>query len=389
MREKKYASAAVLFGGMVILSAIFTVQGYVLDEMILHYQLSQAAKGVPAMLCSLGGICALLCAFALNGRVRKQTLLCVGNGICAAFLLLIFFLPPFAAFCVCWFCIGFGLGFMDTLLSSCMAELFSGKTATRMMCFLHTTYGASAMLLPVLFTLWGSAAFNVLYLAVAAGGMLVLAAMIAVFYGGKGHAATRTEKKQGRDEQGVRKLLCGGIPFYAAALFCHGFFLGGLNNWITRYVGVTLGSGLGSLSLTFLYAGVLLSRMLFPFTGIRAGKYICFASPLAAILLGVALPLKSGLIMCIAASGSALIFGATIPCVLDVACELSRENTLPVTTVMILSLYLGQAAVSPVLGVLDQSVGLLWGMVLCAVMMVLTGGMCIMAGKKNEGVTKK
>ena len=40
----------------------------------------------------------------------------------------------------------------------------------------------------------------------------------------------------------VRK---GALPGLIAAMFAHGFFLGGLNTWINRYVGVTLGSALG------------------------------------------------------------------------------------------------------------------------------------------------
>lgn len=150
------AEIILLFAGMAVLSAIFTIQGYTLDDMIARYALTDAVKGLPYTLGSAGGIAAFIAAFILNGRVSKRWLLAAGIALCCVFAALAASGCSFTVFCACWLMIGFGLGLMDALLSSCMADLYSGQAGTRMMCFLHTAYGFAAMLLPPDFFRGGS-----------------------------------------------------------------------------------------------------------------------------------------------------------------------------------------------------------------------------------------
>ena len=109
----------------------------------------------------------------------------------------------------------------------------------------------------------------------------------------------------------------------------------------------------------------------------------CVAYISALLLIGV--PFGNGLIMCIATALSGLLFGAMIPCIMNVACENIPESSLLATSLLMLMLYIGEGVSSPVLGKLEATVGLKWGIVLCAVFMVLTSTvLCVGLRKKKK-----
>ena len=60
---------------MVFLSAVFAVQGSLLTAMIDAYRLTPARQGLANTMAFAGGVLALVCAFLLQGRQRKRTLL--------------------------------------------------------------------------------------------------------------------------------------------------------------------------------------------------------------------------------------------------------------------------------------------------------------------------
>lgn len=45
---------------------------------------------------------------------------------CAVFLALLKVSPAYAVFVVMWFALGIGMGYLDMLVSSCMADLYEG-----------------------------------------------------------------------------------------------------------------------------------------------------------------------------------------------------------------------------------------------------------------------
>ena len=136
---------------MVFLSSVFEVQGSLLSTMIDHFQLDAARQGTANTMAFAGGIVALVSAFALQGRWKKRTLLKAAVLTCAAGLVLMWLSPNYGLYVAAWFITGFGLGLMDTLLSACMADLYSGKQAVMMMCILHTAYGLSSVFSPMVY----------------------------------------------------------------------------------------------------------------------------------------------------------------------------------------------------------------------------------------------
>lgn len=378
---------------MIFMSCIFAALGSLMDPVTEKFGITGSAQGLPGTVSALGGICAFAVSLFLIGKVRKTTLLALGISLCAIPLFLIDLAESYPVYILLWTVIGFGLGFIDSLLSSCMADLYTGKTGTRMMCILHTFYGVTSMLAPLLFSamLTGGTPFGKVYQAVGCFGAAVLLALVIV--SGKKQDGTVLEEKKLSPKEMTGMLTTGPLLLFAIGMAVHGFFLAGLNNWANRLTeemnSGTLPEALlrfqGGLGQFSVFLGVMLSRLLFSFTGIPVRGYLKWGGVAAALLLTVGLVSASSVILCVCMILSGLCFGALIPCMLDTACASVRGNTMLATTVMMLTLYLGEGISPTVLGWFDgPGPGLVWGFALCAAFMLLTALCNTLALKKER-----
>ena len=370
--SKKVLSASV-FAGMVFLSSIFAVQGALLGNIISQYNLSSSNQGFATLFSSFGGMVAFVLTLLLTGKIRKTRLLLFGFVIDTVLLFFLAAVPPFPVFIVIWFFTGIGMGFMDALLSSVIADLYSGPSATKLMCILHATFGITSMVFPLICTVLIKNGFiwNHIYILIAVYGILLVGFMLfADSISGRNSSVNAEKHLSFSDLRAV--LSSSSLVLFVLGMLLHGFFLSGLNTWVNFYVGTTLGSALGGTAQSFLFCGILLSRLLLPYTGIKPEKYISFAGLAAAVFLLAVLPFGSGILACIGIALSGLCFGAMIPCMLNVACEGNSGNTAMVTSLMMLALYLGQGSAPPVLGFIESTVGLRFGLALCALFMILT-----------------
>ncbi|MCQ2458049.1 MAG: MFS transporter [Clostridia bacterium] len=388
---KKAILAVTLLVCMIFMSSIFAALGSLMDPVTEKFGITGSAQGFPGTVSALGGICVFIVSLFLIGKIRKTALLALGIGLCVIPLFLIDLAESYPVYILLWTVIGFGLGFMDTLLSSCMADLYTGKTGIRMMCILHTFYGVTSMLAPLLFSamLTGGTPFGKVYQLVGCFGAAVLTVLVIV--SGKKQDSTVPEEKPLSLKAMTGMLTAGPLPLFAVGMAVHGFFLAGLNNWANRLTeemntGVLpeallcFQGGLGQFSV---FLGVMLSRLLFSFTGIPVRGYLKWGGVAAAISLAVGLFSGSSVILCVFMVLSGLCFGALIPCMLDTACAGVRGNTMLATTVMMLTLYLGEGISPSVLGWFEGSgPGLVWGVALCAGFMLLTAFCNTLALKK-------
>ena len=258
------------------------------------------------------------------------------------------------------------MGLLDTLLSACLAPLYDGKTAVRMMCFLHTAYGLSSTVLPFFMKYLLQKGFfwkNIYLLLAVYSGLLFVCAV--VFRIWRFDTPPRNLKESGSIFGLIRK---GRLYFWIAAMICHGFFLSGLSTWINRYSEST-GQAFTSIpAMSFMFLGLMLSRLTVPFLPFSIQDYICaggFGSG-AVLFLGIAFPRI--LSPCLLVSG--LLYGSLIPCILSLACDRLRENTLFASTALMLSLYLGQSVSSPVIGALENAFSLRTGISACGITMI-------------------
>ena len=367
-----------LLTSMVFLSAVFAVQGSLLSAMIDAYQLDAARQGLANTLAFAGGVLALICAFLVQGRWRKRTLLKAAVLICAAGLVLMWLAPGYGLYTAAWFVTGFGLGLMDTLLSACMADLYTGRQAVTMMCVLHTAYGLSSVFSPMGYAALLSAGLpwkRIYPVIAAAGGLLLLGAWLV-------RSLCRIEDNEplcpktadlGRILPALRE---GRLLWLVAAIFFHGIFLSGLNTWINRYAD-SLGQSIALPAQSCVFLGLMLSRLVMPFLPLKPEKYVRAGGLLGGIVLAIALLMPNGWALRALLMLSSLLFGALIPCVLTLGCGRQPENTLLATTGIMLALYLGQAVSAPVIAALEAWLSLRAGMLLCALCMALCSLCCI------------
>lgn len=387
-KAQRNCLTATLLMGMMFLAAIFTLQGALLTSLIAHYNVTDTVQGFASSAMSVGGVVALVSSFFLIGKLSKLLLLRLAVGTCAVFLALLKVSPAFAVFVVMWFALGIGMGYLDMLVSSCMADLYEGRAATRMMCILHTSYGIVSSIVPVIYgkLLSSGTKWNNIYLYVAAAG----AALVVLFTVAVRFARTSKQEEPTAENRmtfkDMRRIMSKGVlPALVCAMFCQGIYLGGFNTWIERYVSVTLGSDLGSLSLSLMFFGVMISRLTLAFAPIPPVKYIKYAGIVSGLFLLAALPFKNGIVMCIGMCASGICFGAFIPCTLDVGCALTPESSMFATTAMMLAVYLGQAVAPPVIGALGAAFSLHVGIAFCIAFTFLCSLFCKFA-KLNDAV---
>ena len=168
------------------------------------------------------------------------------------------------------------------------------------------------------------------------------------------------------------------------ANFCNGVFMGGATTWLNRYVELRFDVSLGDLALSFLFLGVLASRLLLPMTPIDPKNYLIGAGPLAFIAFLFVILIPSRIVTCVGISLAGLILGAMIPCMLDFGCSTFPENTLMITTPMFLAYYIGQTLGSPAVGFLESHISLAFGVGTCAAFLVVNSFFCLLAARRQR-----
>ena len=392
-KGKRQQLAVLLIFGMVFLTFIFALHGSLLSRIIGTFGLDDSLKGIPSASCSAGGFLALLSAFVFQGRIGKVTLLKWGVLICSVFLLLVSMTSVFGLFVACWGVIGIGLGYLDTLLSSCMADLYQGETLRRMMCILHFTYGMAFVIAPVVYSYALQyldeklVAWNRLYLFVAGMGIFLLVLLLAATRKNadvKMDSAAKEEKLSGKLLKNLMLADRGALLKWIAAMLFHGIFLSSMSTWINRYAEQLLQRETGIYALSFLFLGVMLSRLLMSFVKIPTGPYLCVSGILAFGMTVWMLGCESEIPLYITLCVCGLFFGALIPCMLTVSTSSAPHHSMLVTTLMMLSLYLGEVIGPAFTGMLETVYHLGIGIGVSGISIAMTSLCCVAAGSWKQ-----
>ena len=381
MNTKHFPTVFLLLG-MALLSTLFALQGILLTSIIDAFHLTSSNQGIPSTAAFVGGIAALAVTFAFSHRIPKWFALLASLGLCIIALVGLGLAEEWVLFIAVWCVLGFGMGMMDTLLSACMAQLYTGSNQARMMCFLHTAYGVASALTPILFKALLKDGFpwkSVYLIPAAAAGLMVIAAILL--------RLSRLDQDHGKELPRsaaswniVREAKIGQ---YAASALFHGIFLAGLNTWINRFSETYNSTDALVPPMTFLFIGIMASRIVVPFLHIESKRYVSFAGICSGIATLIGIMFPAWLNPCILVSG--FLFGAMLPCLLSLGCKRIPSQTLVGTTALMLSYYLGEAIASPLIGALEAAFGLRAGMLLCCGFMMLSSVSCLLVARvKSE-----
>ncbi|NLG24765.1 MAG: hypothetical protein GX558_05370 [Clostridiales bacterium] len=384
---KKGAYALCVFLCVFLFAVANSTHGALLTREVDFYRLDSYRKGMAVAAQNLGSLAALISSLWVIGALSKPRLLWLATAATAALLLPIGLAPAFPVFVALFGLLGVSVGYIDTLASSAMADLYQGKAAARMMCVLHAVFGTAGIACPLLFQ-WmlrsgAVGGWNQIFLWIAGLGGLILLYAVPV--------ARRREKEtnaQGAAMQrftmnGFARFFHAGRPLMLLAVSFNSLYLAGIAVWVNRYVGETLGSpDLGSLALSMLWVGTTASRLLTPLLPFSPVKIIGWSSLASAALLAIGVLSGSAVAMCAATLLAGLLAGANIPLILHVVSDQFRENTAMATTITFIALYVAQSISSPLMGAIESVWGLAAGMLLCAASLAISGGFAFLMRRR-------
>jgi len=353
--------ALTVFLALFIFASFNATHGTLLNSFIEHYDLETALQGFPAAAQNIGCAIALLLSFRLVRSLGKERVLALALCATALFILPLGFAPSFAwLVCLCGV-IGICVGLIDTLASSCIAEMYQGRAGSAMLCLLHAIFGAAGVAMPAI-TNWAMSAgiaWNHLYFILGGFALATLAYTMPVCL--KSHSVELLR----RDSSSIR--FASVLDFLknrdrALLLVCMALYVCSLSNaqlWTDRYVKNYLGrADLAALSLSLFWLGLTGSRLSMSFIRISPMTYLRTALPLSGVVLLIGLITGNPWVICILSALASLLSGATLPLILGELCGRYDGNTLIVTTVSLMFVYTAQCLCPLGVGALTTSVGL-------------------------------
>ena len=377
MKQKNVLYALCVFLCLILFALFSTSQGVLLTPMVAHYGLTESQQGATNAALNIGCAAALLTSLFVMGRVSKPRLMLMAFCLTILFILPAALKPSFVLLTGIYLLVGVAVGYIDTLASSAMADLFHGKMAARMMGALHAMFGVGGMVSPVVMgsLMRGGLQWNQVYLVLAGIGLLFALFVLPV---GRGWVRDVTDGKT----ESLR--LNGGMlqKFFGSreqivllvSIMLYAYYLGGVTVWTERYIDIELhNSHLGAVTLSVFWLGMTVSRLAAPMLKISPIRYIQGSGVLAAVVLAAGILSGNAYVMCAAAVISALLAGAVIPMILHISCDRFAENTMLATTAGLLCVYAGQALGPLVIGQMEGALGIGGGLMTCAAAVGLSG----------------
>ena len=360
--RQKWAYTAAILVSMVFLAMAHQMRPSQLSAVIGYYGLSASQQGMPAAFATMGSICAMFLAIALTGRVRKPVMLVAS--IAASLLLMLpqYFCPPPAPFLALNFAYGIALGMIDTLVSACMAEVHTGKRSALMLSLLHASYGLGGITAPVLYgrLLASGTPWNRLFLVLILIGLALLMYIAPVSLGqARLTAASANDRAARFSISGARSFFADPIlSAFTGLMFCFGMSFGGMTTWMVRFVDVTYSTTMGDTVLSLVFLGILVGRVVTPFMPVSEKAFLKIAGAGYFLLMSAALLIGSAEATAIFACLACILAGPIVPYAMSIACCRMLENTLLVSTILNLSMYIGQTLASPIMGGIESFAGL-------------------------------
>lgn len=366
-----------------MISFINSTHGVFLTPIIDAYGLKDSAQGLTSAAQNIGGLLALISSMWLLGRVTKPKLLVMGTILLIVVLVPMGFAPPFPALLGLTVVMGLSVGYLDTLSSASIADLYRGGEAARMMSILHAIFGIGGILAPILMRklLGAGMQWNGIYLLLAGIVVAMLAYIAPTSVRWNKLAAQSPTKDQRPTLEGIsgffrdRTRLC-----LLGALICYAASLCVISIWLDRFVDIGLSGGeLGAIGLSLFWFGVTACRLLTSVIRIAPVKYIRWGLLLAGVVLLPGILIGNAVVMVVAVSISGLISGSTIPMILHLNSEQYPGNTAMATNIMFFFVYSAQVICPPLLGMIEARFGMAAVMLVAPILSIIGGGFAFFA----------
>lgn len=361
-----------------ILFALFsTSQGVLLTPLVEHYGLTESQQGLPNASVNIGCALALLTSLFVMGRMEKPKMMVLAIAATVIFILPLSLKPSFAILIALYLLVGIAVGYIDTLASSAMADLFKGRMAARMMGVLHSMFGISGIIAPLAAgaVMKAGVAWNHVYLLIAGTGVLMCLYVLPV---GRGWIREDKGGKTGSLKLS-REMLA---RFFGSreqvlilvTVLLYAFYFGGVTVWTERFIDKGMGNpAISAAALSAFWLAVTACRIGAPMLKTTPVRYIQISAVASAVIMAVGLTTNNAYLASGAIVLTGLLAGAVIPMILHLSCERFTENTLLATTAVLLCVYAGQALGPAVIGKMEAVWSIKSGMMICAAASLLSG----------------
>ncbi len=377
MKQKNVLYALCVFLCLILFALFSTSQGVLLTPMVSHYGLAESQQGATNAALNIGCAIALVTSLFVMGRVSKPKMMLIAFVMTVLLILPGALRPSFVMLTGMYLMVGVAVGYIDTLASSAMADLFHGRMAARMMGALHAMFGIGGMISPVAMgaLMKNGLEWNQVYLVLAGVGAVFALFVLPV---GRGWVRDvtdgKTESMKLSREMLRRFFGSRAQVLLLVSVLAYAYYLGGVTVWTERYIDTELNNAqLGAVTLSVFWLGMTVCRLTAPMVRISPLKYIQGAGVISAVILAGGILSGNAYIMCAAAVITALLAGAVIPMVLHVTCERFPVNTMLATTVVLLCVYAGQALGPVVIGQMEGALSIGAGLMTCAAAVGLSG----------------
>ena len=149
MNRKNILYALCVFACLILFALFSTSQGVLLTPLVEHYGLTESSQGIPNAALNIGCTIALLTSLVVMGRIAKPKLLIMAMTATIILILPLCSKPGFILLVALYALVGLAVGYIDTLGSSAIADLFHGKSASLMMGALHAVFGIAGIVSPL------------------------------------------------------------------------------------------------------------------------------------------------------------------------------------------------------------------------------------------------
>lgn len=377
MNRKNWLFALCVFLCIILFAFFSTSQGVLLTPVVEHYGLTESSQGIPNAALNIGCTAALLTSLFVMGRVAKPRLLLLAMTATIVFIFPVSLKPAFWLFVTLYALVGLAVGYIDTLGSSMIADLFQGRLASRLMGALHAVFGIGGIVSPLAVgaMLRGGLDWSRVFWVIAGAGCLLYAYVLPV---GRRWIREDTAQKGGtlRLSGSLIRRFFGNRDqlLMLLSILVYAVYFGGMTVWTERFFNKELNhQALGAAALSLFWLGVTASRLLAPCIRITPLRYLQTAGILAGAVLLPGLISDNAYVMTGSVVLSALLGGAMIPMILHVSCERFSENTMLATTAMLLGVYAGQALGPVLVGQMEAMMSIRSGMLMCAAAAMLSG----------------
>lgn len=378
---------------MMLVSAFCTsAQGTLLSDFIGQYHLESSAQGLMSAAQSAGNLCAVFLIGLLVGKLRKSTVLAIAAVATPCVFFLLGMQPVFAAALGAFFVYGIAFGFLDSLASSMMADLYQSDSA-RYMNLLHGCYGVGGLTGPLIIRwmrLSGVAWYGVMQICALAALIAAAAYLAALLTAGsiRRQFAAQPNRLHSSDLAGYlrerRKCLL------LVCAFLYGAHQMGITVWVTRYISEYLHEPRwGAAALSCFWLGITASRLILArFRPPRKQTIlICHCVTAAATAAGVLSGSGSIMTACCGIAGCAE--GPVLPFTLDIACEWEGERSCLGSTMVLFAHYTGFIVCAPAVAFVIARIGIRSGMILPALLSAIAAVVCARLIRTGAGCSAR